>query len=438
MNNQELAKHIFIAGIKGVMPDVIIGNILSMKGDVLKVGYLDYDLRQVKNLWVIGAGKASAAMAHFVESILGNRITGGHIITKYGCFCRLKRIRVTEAGHPVPDENSFQATREILKIADEAGENDLVICLWSGGGSSLLADYPETSSPEEIQMLNDMLVKSGADIKEMNSIRKHLSNVKGGQLARHISPARSVCLILSDVIGDPFDVVSSGPTVPDNSTYTDALNVLEKYSLSYSIPQGLYEYLKQGKDGMRPETPKTGDPAFTSSVSVLAGNNRTALLAAKAEAEMQGLSTFIITSELTGDTGQACSFIVDSVHNYRNNPSLRKPLCLIFGGETTVKVTGSGKGGRNQHLVLTALTRLKDISGITFLSAGTDGNDGNTEMAGAVVDSDTLHFALSMNADPEKYLGEFDSYNFFREAGGHVFTGPTLTNVMDIAVAIIE
>jgi hydroxypyruvate reductase/glycerate 2-kinase len=189
---------------------------------------------------------------------------------------------------------------------------------------------------------------------------------------------------------------------------------------------------------MRPETPKAGDQAFTSAVSVLAGNNKTALLAAKTEAEKQGLSAFIITSELMGDTVQACSFIIDSIHNYRNNTSLKKPLCLIFGGETTVRVSGSGKGGRNQHLALTAVLKLRDISGITFLSAGTDGNDGNTEMAGAVVDSDTLHYALSMNADPEKYLSEFDSYHFFKETGGHVFTGPTLTNVMDIALVIIE
>lgn len=438
MNNQELAKHIFLAGIKGVMPDMIIGNILSMRGDVLKIGYLNYDLKQVREVRVIGAGKASAAMAHYVESILGSRITGGHIITKYGCYCKLKRIMVTEAGHPVPDENSFQATRDILKIADDATEKDLVICLWSGGGSSLLADYPETSSPEEIQILNDLLVKSGADIREMNSVRKHLSNIKGGQLARHISPARSVSLILSDVIGDSFDVVSSGPTVPDNSMFADALNVLEKYNLANSIPQRLYEHLKQGRDGMHPETPKAGDQAFTSAVSVLAGNNKTALQAAKTEAENQGLSAFIITSELMGETVRACSFIIDSIHNYRNNSSLSKPLCLIFGGETTVRVSGSGKGGRNQHLALTAVLWLKDIRGITFLSAGTDGNDGNTEMAGAVVDSETFHYASSMNADPEKYLNEFDSYHFFKEAGGHVFTGPTLTNVMDIAVVIIE
>ncbi len=313
-----------------------------------------------------------------------------------------------------------------------------MICLWSGGGSSLLADCPETSSPEGIQVLNNLLVKSGADIKEMNSVRKHLSKVKGGQLARHISPARSISLILSDVIGDPFDVVSSGPTVPDNSTFADALNVLEKYNLLDQVPQGLSEYLREGTGGMRPETPKTGDPAFTDSVSILAGNNKQALVAAKAEAEKQGLSTFIITSELMGDTGQACSFIIDSIHNYRNNSSLRKPLCLIFGGETTVRVSGTGRGGRNQHLALEATLRLKDIGGITFLSAGTDGNDGNTEMAGAVVDSETFHYAQSMNADPEKYLGEFDSYLFFKNTGGHVFTGPTLTNVMDIAIAIIE
>lgn len=438
MNNREIAEHIFLAGVKGVLPGSLINNLVSLRGTLLKIGYLSFELEKIRNIYIVGAGKASAAMAHYVENILGNRISGGFIVTKYDYFCRLKYIKVTEAGHPVPDENSFAAGKEILKITGMAGENDLVICLWSGGGSSLMADYPEASSPVEISFLNEMLVSCGADIGEINMVRKHLSNIKGGQLARSIWPARGISIMLSDVIGDHADVIASGPTVPDNSTFADALNVIEAHNLKSDIPQGLLNYLVEGTQGINPDTPKQGDPVFENQVTLLAGNNNTALQAAKDESEKMGLNTVIITRNLAGDVNDACSFIIDAIHNYKNNINLHLPACLLFGGEPTVSVTGNGSGGRNQHLALLAALRLQNIAGVTFLSAGTDGNDGNTEMAGAVVDSETVHNALSMNCDPERFLADFDSYNFFKSAGGHILTGPTMTNVMDLAVVIIE
>jgi hydroxypyruvate reductase/glycerate 2-kinase len=438
MNNREIAEHIFLSGIKGVLPGTLISNLISLRGPLLKIGYLTYDLEKIRNIYVIGAGKASASMAHYVETILGNRITQGYIVTKYGYLCRLKNIIVKEAGHPVPDINSFRSTEEILKIAETAGEGDLVICLWSGGGSSLMADYPETSSTEETAYLNHILVNSGAEITEMNVIRKHLSKVKGGQLARKIFPASLVTIYLSDVIGDPPDIIASGPTVPDNSTFGDALAIIEKYHLADQVPAGLRSYLYQGAGGLQPETPKPGDIVFRNSDTIIAGNIKTALLSAKAEAENLEFATFIVTCELKGNTSEACSFMTDTIYNYRNNNSLKRPICLLFGGETTVTVTGSGSGGRNQHLALSMAIRLHEIPGITFLSAGTDGNDSTTEMAGAIVDSETKHIAMSMNVDPVRYLEDFDSYNFFRSVGGQIFTGPTMTNVMDIAVVIIE
>jgi glycerate 2-kinase len=438
MNNREIAEHIFLAGIRGVLPGKIISDLFSLRGSLLKIGYLSYDLEKIRNVYVVGAGKASAAMAHYVEDILENRITGGYIVTKYGYFCKLKIIKVIEAGHPVPDSNSFRATEEILKIADKATENDLVLCLWSGGGSSLLADFPETSSPDEVVVLNEMLVRCGADISEMNTIRKHLSKVKGGQLVKHIWPASSVSIILSDVISDQLDIISSGPTVPDKSTFGDALRILEKYQLVNQTPVGIINYLNEGAQGIRPETPKHGDAVFINATSILAGNNKSALLAAGDEAVKFGLNTFIVTNELSGETTAACSYIIETILNYKNNNSLQKPICLLFGGETTVKVTGDGLGGRNQHLALISAIRLKDIPGITLLSAGTDGNDSNTEMAGGIVDSETIHDALSANVDPGRYLESFDSYNFLKTVGGHVFTGPTMTNVMDMVVVIID
>ena len=438
MNAGETAERIFLEGVKGVLPGKLINDLITLRGSLLKIGYLSYDLEKISNIYIIGAGKASSAMAHYVESILGIRIREGHIITKYGHACKLKFLKVTEAGHPIPDLNSYRATGEVLQIADRAGENDLVICLWSGGGSSLLADYPESSSPDEIALINEILVKCGADIREINAVRKHLSKVKGGQLARHIWPASAVSIIISDVIGDPPDIIASGPAVPDNSTFADALAVLEKYQLINEIPSGLLDYINDGVQGIRSDTPKPGDEIFSKTVTFLAGSNRSALQAAKIEAEKLGLTTFVITDSLTGDTGNACTSIIDTITIYKNNSDLQKPICLLFGGETTVKVTGKGRGGRNQHLALTAAFRLQHIPGITLLAAGSDGNDGDTNAAGAVVDSNTINEALSMNIDPELYLNNFDSYNFFKKAGGHIRTGPTMTNVMDLIVVLIE
>jgi len=438
MNHHEIAEHIFLAGIKGVLPGTLISNILSLRDSQLKIGYLGYDLNKIEKIYVIGAGKASAAMAHYVENILGSRISGGYIVTKYDHACKLRYISIEEAGHPVPDHNSFRAGEEILKVTGMAGESDLVICLWSGGGSSLMADYPETSSPQEISFLNDLLVSCGADISEMNSVRKHLSKIKGGQLARSIWPASGVSIILSDVIGDPPDVIASGPTVPDNSTFSDALKVIDNHNLKNDIPPRLLNYLVEGDQGINPETPKPGDPVFKNVATLFAGNNKTALRTAKDEAERLGFNTTVFTGDLSGDVNDACSFIFDMVNRYKNDISAPMPVCLLLGGETTVKVTGEGSGGRNQHLALLAALRLQNIHGVTLLSGGTDGNDGNTDMAGAVVDSETVHTALSMNCDPERFLADFDSYHFFKSAGGHIFTGPTMTNVMDMIVILID
>jgi len=438
MDYRDTAEHIFLAGIRGVLPGKIISDLVSLRGSLLRIGDLSYDLDMFSNIYVLGAGKASAALAHYLENILLNRITGGQIVTKYGYFCRLRKIKVTEAGHPVPDENSFSATSEILRIADNAHENDLVICIWSGGGSSLLSDHPDSSTQQEIMFFNDMLVRCGAGIGEINIVRKHLSKVKGGQLSRHIWPATCITVYLSDVIGDPPDVVASGPTSPDNSTFENALQVIEKYGLKSDMPASLLGFIYEGAQGIHPDTPKPGDHDFSRSRLVLAGNNMTALQAASGEAERMGFSTFIVTAGLSGDTDKACSSIIDAIHWYRNDGTVAKPVCLLFGGETTVRVTGDGLGGRNQHLALTTAMRLQEIAGITFLAAGTDGNDGNTEMAGAIVDSETIHDALSMNVDPLKFIKEFDTFNFFKAVGGHINTGPTLTNVMDIIIVIIE
>jgi hydroxypyruvate reductase/glycerate 2-kinase len=438
MTNRLIAEQIFLAGVESVIPSNLIHDVLRLKDNILHIKHLQFPLNSINNIYVIGAGKASAAMALEVEKILGSYITEGHIIVKYGHACKLNHIRVTEAAHPVPDSNGFKATEAILKIAGKAGVRDLVLCLLSGGGSALLADFPHGSSSGEIAIVNNLLINSGACIQEINAVRKHLSLVKGGQLARTVNPATLVSLILSDVAGDPLDVIASGPTTPDPTTFRQALEVLDKFNLVNEVPSTILKYLKEGAGGLRPETPKPSDRVFERTVNLLIGTNRLALEAAKRKALDYNINALIIDDQLQGDTSSVAEYLVETALKFKENEYEVKPVCLLFGGETTVKMTGKGKGGRNQHLALQAALLLKDYPGITILSAGTDGNDGPTGAAGAVVDSETCLKALNDDTDPVKFLLDFDSYHFFKKIGGLIVTGPTMTNVMDIIVVIIE
>jgi glycerate 2-kinase len=438
MDHRSVAELIFLEGVASVLPDKLIKNCLSVDSNFLVVGNQKFPLGLTDRIFVIGAGKASAMMAAEVEKILGSRISGGHIVVKYGHSCKLKYIKVSEAGHPVPDSNGFKSTRAIMKIADEAKGNDLVLCLLSGGGSALLTDFPEGSSPDELIKVNDLLINSGACIKEINAVRKHLSVVKGGQLARAVFPATMVSLILSDVPGDPLDVIASGPTAPDPTTFRQALSVLENFNLLSSAPPGILKYLREGDAGKRSETPKQGDKIFEKIFNILIGTNRLALEAAKLKAFEFNLNPVIIDDQLQGDTSSIAEYLTDISLKFQSDANEVKPVCLLFGGETTVLMTGSGLGGRNQHLALNCAMLLQDHPGITILCAGTDGTDGPTRAAGAVVDCKTIPGALSQDIDPVKYLNEFDSYHFFKKAGGHIITGPTMTNVMDLIVVLIK
>ncbi len=434
MEPKKIAEQIFQAAVESVLPDKLIQQKVSIRNSTLVISPLEFSLATIQNTFVIGAGKASALMTREIENILDDRISGGHVVTKYGHACELKHITITEAGHPTPDENGYSATQKILDIAHHAKENDLIICLISGGGSALLTDFPEGSSLKDIILTNDLLLKSGADIKEMNAVRKHLSKVKGGQLAKAAFPATVVSLILSDVLGDPIDTIASGPTAPDNSTFEDAWQVLDKYNLLSVIPESIKNYLTKSE----PETPKAGDPVFSKTNNIIIGNNKLALEAASRKANALGINSFIITLELQGDTALAANQIVNTALRFQKDDSVRKPCCLLFGGETTLQVTGNGIGGRNQHLALSAALLLKNQKGITLVSAGTDGTDGPTTAAGAIVDAATVVKAIASEIDPERYLTDFDSFHFFEKAGGHVITGPTMTNVMDLVVVIVE
>jgi len=437
MDYRIIAEKIFLAGVDRVLPDRLINKVMSLKDNWLYINDLSLNLDSVKNIYVIGAGKASALMGAEVERILGERITAGHIVVKYGHSCALKKINITEASHPVPDSNGFRATRSILEIAALADSNDLVICLLSGGGSALLADFPAGSTPEEMMIVNKLLVNCGASIKEINAVRKHLSGVKGGQLARAVYPGTMVSLMLSDVTGDPLDVIASGPTVPDPTTFKQAKEILAKYDLPASMPEMIISFINEGTEGGRPETPKPDDMVFDKTFNFLIGNNKIALEAAGKKSFELGINAEIINDRLEGDISSVSEYIVGTALKYQSDIKVPKPVCLLFGGEPTVQVTGSGKGGRNQHLALLGSALLRSHKGITMLSAGTDGNDGPTSAAGAVVDCDTYGYAVLHGIIPEEYLRKFDSFSFFRKAGGHIITGPTMTNVMDIIVVLV-
>ena len=382
-------------------------------------------------------GKASAAMAQTIESILGSRITEGHIITKYEHSVPLQFIVITEAGHPVPDENGIKGTELIMSIAKKAEKNDLLICLISGGGSALLTDIPEGCSLDDLKDLNNILLKSGAAIFEMNCIRKHVSKVKGGLLAKTAYPSRVLSLILSDVIGDPLDVIASGPTAHDPSTYADAISIINKYNIKNEIPIQIYQLLEDGVNNKRQETLKESDEALELTSNLIIGTNKLALKIAKQKAALFGYETKIITDKLEGNVMDVAKYIMDGIKNAKKE-NIHEKTCLLFAGETTIKVEGEGLGGRNQHLALLIAKLLKEEPGITFLSAGTDGTDGPTDAAGAVVDSFTSQTASDLQLNMNQYINNCDSYRFFQEVGGLVKTGPTQTNVMDLMVVLIS
>ena len=430
---KQKAEQIFLAGVQSVLPDRLIRNSLKIGDSTLFVNEKRFNLSDFENVFVLGMGKASALMAKEIENIFGERITGGHVVTKYGHGTELQRISLTEAGHPIPDANGIAGTKKIFEIARNATQNDLVSCLISGGASALLADFPSGASLDDLKRTNELLVTCGADIHEINMVRKHLSHVKGGQLAQAIYPATTIGLILSDVVGDKLDVIASGPTVADTSTFADAMSVVEKYKLPLSAPMA--RYLERGLSGDVPETPKSSDKIFGRVHNFLIGSNRIALQAAAEKAGNIGLKSHIITDTLQGDVLDVAEYILRIIQNFQQE---RKPLCLLFGGEPTVHVSGKGLGGRNQHLALYLATRISGRQNIAILCAGTDGTDGPTDAAGAGIDNETVADAAKKNIEPQIFLQNSDSYRFFQRVGGHIITGNTRTNVMDMVVVLMN
>jgi glycerate-2-kinase len=435
---RRLALQSLEAALNAVDPKQIIKSKLSLKNSTLNVDSYSFDLKKFKNIYVIGGGKASGAMAEALEQTLGNRIKNGLVNVPRGSTNKADIIKFHEASHPIPDETGVEGTRRMMEIAEQAQIDDLVICLISGGGSSLMPLPRDDISIVDKREITNALLKSGATINEINTVRKHISDFKGGWLAKKVYPTTILNLILSDVVGDPLDFIASGPTVPDSTTFSDAINVLKKYILWDKAPVSVRKVLSDGEKGIIPETPKTNDEAFKKVFNVVVGNNRFASQKVSEYLDSKGLNTLLLTAMLEGEARHigimlasiACEVAISG------NP-VPKPAGIIAGGETTVTVTGKGLGGRNQEIALAAAQKLKGMDGVVVASLSTDGIDGPTDAAGAIVDGKTLTRAAKMGLVPEEYLAKNDSYHFFSQLGDLIFTGATGTNVNDISLIVV-
>ena len=392
------------------------------------------DFSRFRDIYVLGAGKAGASMALAAERALGRRITAGLVNVKYGHTAKLRRIELNACGHPLPDEAGVAGSTRIAEIAAQAADGDLVLCLISGGASALLPLPAHPITLAEKQATTQLLLACGATIHEFNCVRKHLSRIKGGQLARLTAPAAVESLLLSDVIGDDLDVIGSGPTAPDASTFAGALSILEKYGLMERVPATVRQRLEQGVRGELPETPKPGDRLFRGVRNVLVGNNRLALDAAAQRARKLGFRTLVLSSEIQGETREIARMHAAIAREIvSTSRPVKAPACIVTGGETTVTIKGSGLGGRNQEFVLAAAIDIAGLDNVVVFSAGTDGTDGPTDAAGAIADGRTL----ARNPDARRLLENNDSYHYFEPLGDLVITGPTHTNVADVRLVLV-
>jgi len=426
------------SAINAVDPKHIIKSKILLKNLTLHINGCSFNLKKFRNVYVIGGGKASGSMAEALEHVLGNHITSGIVNVPYGSKKKTELIKFNEAGHPIPDEAGVEGTLRMLEIVEQAKEDDLVICLISGGGSSLMPLPRGEVSIADKREITDALLKCGATINEINTVRKHISDFKGGWLAKKAYPATILNLILSDVVGDPLDFIASGPTVPDSTTFSDAIKVLKKYGLWDKAPAPIRKVLSDGEKGLIPETPKADDDAFKKVFNVVIGNNRLASLAACEPLKSEGLNTLLLTSTLEGEARHAGVMLASIAREVAasKNP-IPKPAGIITGGETTVTITGEGLGGRNQEIALAAAQKLNGVDGAVVASLSTDGVDGPTDAAGAIADGKTLTRAAKMGLAPEEFLEENDSYRFFSKLGDLILTGPTGTNVNDVSVIVV-
>jgi glycerate 2-kinase len=442
------------AALNAVEPSAAVRRHLRLEDRQLNVGEpgnggRTYDLDKFERVLVVGGGKAGAPMAAAVAEILGQRVAGGLVVVKHGHALNDPTasgpIEIVEAGHPVPDEAGQRAAQRIADLLRDATSRDLVVCLISGGGSALMTSPVTGVSLADLQRLTHVLLGSGATINEINTIRKHISQLKGGQLAQLASPASVISLILSDVVGDPLAVIASGPTVPDPSTFEQAWSILDRYQIVDDIPASITRRLRAGLEGDVPDTPKPGDPVFERVQNVVIGSNRLAARAATQKARELGFDTILLSTFIEGEAREVGKVVAGLAKGLMRAETMApcgkpvlKPACLIMGGETTVTLRGQGRGGRNQELALSAALSLAGWEGILIASLATDGTDGPTDAAGAFADGHTVTRAARLGLDAEGYLNRNDSYHFFEKLDDLLKTGATKTNVNDLILTFVH
>lgn len=455
LKRKEHLEAIFKAGLRRVDPYQMLMDHVRLNGSIFSVNIgnerLEIDLKEYRRILIIGAGKATAPMAKAIETILGDFLTGGVISVKYGHTEQLQKIEIIEAGHPVPDENGVAAAEKIIGLADGGDETTLILSLMSGGGSALLP-LPvrrQVSGRGIILTLDDkqktttLLLSCGADIEEINCIRKHLSSIKGGHLLARMAPSRSVNFILSDVVGDNLSSIASGATCADPTTFADAMDILRKYEIEEKVPSPVRELLECGIRGEIPETLKVGNPDIDLTTNILIGTNLQALNAAAAEAKNRGFQVIRLTSRIGGEAREVAKSLADIAIDCAANGTVAvPPVCIMSGGEPVVRLRGTGKGGRNQEMALAFLlemVRNRELcQSLTFLAASTDGNDGPTDAAGAFADLAIINTADEIGLNPVSYLNNNDSYHFFQSCDGLLKTGPTNTNVCDLHISLVD
>lgn len=424
------------AALAAVDPGAAVRRHVRYGDDLLSIGGRDYDLAGVERIWVVGGGKAATAMVAALHQILGSRLDGGMVVTKYDHVdpgLDTGPVDVVEAGHPLPDDAGVQGTGRMADLLASATERDLVLAVLSGGGSALLTLPSAGLDLADLQQTTELLLRAGATIVELNTVRKHLSQIKGGGLARLAGGARVASLILSDVVGDPLDVIASGPTVPDPTTFAEAVTILEHYGLVERVPQAVRRHLQSGLRGQLPDTLKAGAALFARVHNVIVGSNRLAAEGAVKQAQARGFEALLLSTFVEGEAREvalvAAALAKELVYYDRPVP---RPACLVWGGETTVTVRGQGKGGRNQELALAAALSIQGLPNVLLVALGTDGTDGPTDAAGAVATGETIARAAALGLDPFAFLANNDAYTFFDAVGDLIRTGPTGTNVNDL------
>lgn len=419
---KEKIHKILNSAIQSVEPANAVRNFVQRDGEILKVNQQIYDLSSFDHVYIIAIGKASRAMSEEVSKILGSRLTNAYAVPKQIFLNGDNRFEIIAGGHPVPNDHSILAGQMLKRACKKITANDLVFCLISGGGSALVTSPVNGIQLQDLQILTNLLLTSGARIDEINVLRRHLDEIKGGGLARMIAPAKMISLILSDVVNSPLETIASGPTAPDPSTLSDAMTVLEKYQLTKKVPKSILQNLYSGN-----ETLKMEDPIFDLVQNVLIADNFLASKAAGKQAEKSGFKVVQLGNGWQGEARKVAVELCNVLKSYQDHH-----LCLIAGGETTVTISGQGAGGRNQELALAAVSELAGLQNVLLMTLATDGEDGPTDAAGAVVTGHTAELAVNAGLRVHDYLENNDSYHFFNQIGDLLKPGPTGTNVNDL------